>query len=155
MSIIIVDIDGTVCNSSDRLSEVGFDPKAPREEWPEYWGDHSKDKPIEPVIEFVNQLYDVGYYIWMVTIRGRVNSYKDTKSWLARYGVDYTRLYTLGEDSNKFSDPSQVKREFIQQLDYEIRDDIFMAIEDSPSMIKMFKEEGIRVLDVGQFHGSM
>jgi hypothetical protein len=86
LPMIIVDIDGTIADSSKRLQDIGFDPKKPREEWPQKpsdWGDHMTDRPIFPMIHIVNDLYESNF-IWIVTIRHPI---PDTIRWLETHGV--------------------------------------------------------------------
>jgi hypothetical protein len=153
LPMIIVDIDGTIADSSKRLQDIGFDPKKPREEWPQKpsdWGDHMTDRPIFPMIHIVNDLYESNF-IWIVTIRHPI---PDTIRWLETHGVCHDRLVELGSEDNSLQ-PAEYKETWLHSLPDEFRGRIVCAFEDSPSMIKMFRENGILCLDVGQCAGSM
>jgi len=154
-SIIIVDLDGTICDSSARLEAIGFDPTKPIEEWPKYWGDHSKDPQIPDMVKLVKCLFEK-YEIWIVTIRnGEPEHRVATEEWLNRRDIPYEKLYTLGREGIKQPPPAEIKRNWLYSLLPEERENILFAMDDSPSMLAMFKEEGIKTLDVGQFAGSM
>lgn len=148
--ILIVDIDGTVCDSSERLAAIGYNPALPADQWPKDWGDHMLDKPIPEVLDMINVLFH-RYEIWYVTIRWAEPS---SLLW-AHSHLTYDELFCLGKEGNITERPEEVKRNWLRSLPHSQRCRITAAFEDSPSMIKMFREEGIKTLDVGQFSGSM
>ena len=150
--IIVVDIDGTICDSSERLKSINFDPSLPIDQWPgpDGWGDHSTDKPIQAVIDLINGVSDL-YQIWICTIRHPTPA---TSLWLRDNNVKYDKLFMLGREGDDRV-PADIKEVWLDSLLPEERNMIVMSLEDSPGMIDMFRSYGIRTLDVGQFEGSM
>ncbi len=80
---IICDIDDTICITKDR--------------------DFSNAEPVIPVINKINQLYDLGWEIWLVTARGQLSCKGDfvkadkkyraqIESYLKKHGVKYHKL---------------------------------------------------------------
>ena len=149
--IAIIDLDGTLADSSKRLQRVGFDPRAPMSSWPTDWGDCREDTPIGDLIELAGVLYE-HYTVWIVTIRPPEPGLEE---WLHDNDIAYDKLHALGNARYVGDSPAELKRDFISSLDPITRDLIAFTLEDSPSMVQMFREEGIRCLDVGPFFGSM
>jgi hypothetical protein len=150
LPIVIFDLDGTLCDSSKRLEDIGFDPKAPISQWPTEWGDHLTDQPIMPAISILRDLYESNR-IWILTIRKDI---PETGMWLNNHEVFHDQLFQIGDDSQGLS-PAEMKEHWLSTLSTDDREKILCAYEDSPSMIKMFRHYGIFTLDVGQFEGSM
>jgi FMN phosphatase YigB (HAD superfamily) len=149
--IVIVDLDGTLADSTERLMEVGFRPGLPASEWPTDWGDCMKDKPIPVVIELVNNLYE-NYEIWIMTIRSKESN---TESWLEKHNVCYDALKFLDGTGMEGLHPVQRKVAYVLSLPAETRSRIRFCLEDSPAMIEAFRKIGITCFDVGPFYGSM
>lgn len=72
--IIAVDIDGTIAQENKKN-----------------WQEYLKVKPIQGNIEFVNQLFDEGYYIVIHTSRPE-SSRLETEYWLNKNGVKFNVL---------------------------------------------------------------
>tara|TARA_B100000886_G_scaffold305661_1_gene237534 strand:+ start:30291 stop:30593 length:303 start_codon:yes stop_codon:yes gene_type:complete len=73
--IYCFDIDGTLCSNT--------------------FGEYEKAKPIKNRIEYVNELYDQGHVIKLLTARGsttKIDWRKLTESQLIDWGVKYTTL---------------------------------------------------------------
>ena len=73
--IYCFDIDGTLCSNS--------------------FGDYEKAEPIQRRIDFVNQLYDQGHIIKLLTARGsttQIDWREFTETQLLEWGVKYTIL---------------------------------------------------------------
>jgi hypothetical protein len=155
--IILVDIDGTVADSSKRLKKVGFDPSKPPNEWPKKWGDVSKDLPIKPIVDLVGYL-QYKYETFYVTIRD-IGEQEKTVKWLNKHKLfaDLAHTYCIGDITGQTPDVTSLKKDFVEKtlVDLKLRDNIAFAIEDSPKMIEMYRDLGITCLDVGKFFGSM
>lgn len=98
--IYCFDIDGTVCTS--------------------YSGDYEKSQPIKDRIEKVNQLYDEGNTIFMLTARGmgrtdndQIGAYKCmytfTENQLNKWGVKYHKLFLGKPNADLYIDDKGMK----------------------------------------------
>lgn len=90
--IYCFDIDGTLCTQTD--------------------GDYSKAEPLQHRIDIVNNLYDNGHTIYILTARGMTRSnnnismaygemYAFTKQQLSKWGIRYHILF-LGKPKADF-----------------------------------------------------
>ncbi len=70
--VILIDIDGTICNEGDPL-------------------DRPKAKPLPGAIAAVNRFTDGGHVVVLWTGRGW-DEYRATKDWLQRHGFRYSEL---------------------------------------------------------------
>lgn len=137
---VICDIDGTLCDISERLHYVKSQEE---KDWKSFFANISNDKPREEIISKVKEL-SKQYSICLVS--GRPEDYrKETEEWMAKYEVPYDVLIMRRKGDKRPDDI--VKREFLQS--YFDKDNIVLVIDDRPRVIRMWQEEGLKVEDVG------
>ncbi len=144
MDAIIFDIDGTLADVSHRVHHVKSHPK----DWDAFFDAMGDDPPIEGVTWLADKLTPhADIDIFLVT--GRPEKYREkTIEWIQKNITWYHTITQLRmrADGDYRSD-TIVKREIlhsIQERGYTVR----LAIDDRPSVIAMWKEEGIPVLQV-------
>lgn len=126
---IIVDIDGTICDSSHR-------------EWHEY--DKVKDdKPIEAMQE---ALYVLNAFYNIVYVTGRKkDSHEKTVNWLQKNIAIFEADLYMRQDNDTRPD-AEVKRDIYNQ---HLKDlDILCVFENDIQCIKMYRELGLQCLMV-------
>lgn len=135
--IVIVDIDGTLCDGSHRQHLVVGDKK----NWTAYFELCGSDTPIEFVIRWVAAL-KTEHTICLVS--GRPDTYqRETLAWLWRHNVEFDHIFMRsGGDKRPDTD---VKLDILKLLP---KEQIAFAIDDRPRVIKMWREQGIRVIPV-------
>ena len=152
---VLVDIDGTLADGTHRQKYVRYEDYESacgrgtnekfKKDWKTYFSLLHLDTPIIPVVEWVRSLYDQGYYICIVS--GRDTTQGDrTVEWLSKHNVMYHRLFMRnGGDSRE---DSIIKKEILDKITPNIR--VAFAIDDRPRVIRMWRENGIKVYDVGK-----
>lgn len=150
MDAIIFDIDGTLANTSHRVHHV----KNGNKNWDAFFGKMGEDTPVLGVTWLAEELAH-GVRVGGVTahlflVSGRPDSYRAvTVAWLHENVpmlFDMSEALLMREAGDHRSDV-EVKREIlkgIQGQGYDVR----LAIDDRPSIIKMWQDEGIPVLQV-------
>lgn len=146
---VIVDLDGTVADLSHRLHFIGakYGPKY----WDEFYAACGMDEPITEMVELVKLLrytYDI------VFVTGRPERSRDASvAWIKRHIYEDGRMppvLYMRKDKDYRSDDI-VKREiwFNHLRDTEIA----FVLEDRARVVKMWRELGLRVLQVadGEF----
>jgi hypothetical protein len=157
---IIFDIDGTLLDISHRLKYLGLDdsyvtygerakPSA-SERWKKFRDPKLKrwDEPILPVIATMTSLYDSGNVVILAT--GRVKSegpdtIETLKTWVPF--IDKLPLYM--RDDKDYRPDFEVKLDILKQIRDDGRNPTF-AFDDRPSVIRMWREQGLLVADVGK-----
>jgi predicted kinase len=127
--IVIVDIDGTLAEMTDRGP---FD-------WMQVW----KDVPKMNVVRVVNSLRESGHYI--VVMSGRSDICREmTEDWLRKY-ITYNELHMRKDGDNRKD--YIVKREiFMREFN---PDDILCVIDDRKQVVEMWRTHfGLTVLQV-------
>lgn len=143
-SIIVVDLDGTVANLEHRLHFIQHEnPEA--NDYDSFFRNVGRDEPIQSTIDLVKQYSEKGHPIVFVSGRSDV-SRTDTMDWLDYHvKVDYKALI-MRRAGDKRPD-TMVKQNFYDK--YLKHYDIGAVIDDRPSVIRMWEENGVNVIDVG------
>jgi len=138
---VLCDLDGTLCDITDRLHFVkGDGPK----NWAGFFANIASDKPRLDVIEKLGKYKDTHN---IVLVSARPDTYREeTVAWLKKYlPFEYdTLVMRKGSDSRE---DSIVKQEILDT--YFDKADIELVFDDRPRVIRMWRENGIPVEDVG------
>lgn len=140
---VIVDLDGTIADLTHRQHFLERKPK----DWKAFFAAMPDDAPIGFIISLMEALWH-RYYIAICT--GRPHTYEAvTKEWLSKFHVPYDRLMMRDQDLNPDepswqSDPV-IKMWMLATLRSEGRT-VLCAIDDRPSVIKMWRENGVPCL---------
>lgn len=142
---VLCDLDGTIANIDHRL-QYG---KGETKDWEKFFSLIPNDTPREEVIAQLYEYADQGYTIILVS--ARPERYRGlTVAWLAKYlQLPYFNLIMRG-DHDKRPD-TMVKADMLKLWTPAELKKIHMIIDDRPSVIRMWRELGFTVTDVG--HG--
>lgn len=154
MDAIIFDIDGTLADISHRRHFVAGN----RGDWKSFFESMSQDKPTdvcllaEIVAEYKGYLVDYaneGDFALFIC-SGRPEEYREiTETWLQKYvpSLFSRSIALLMRQTGDYRPDTTVKREMLQGIrgqGYEPR----LVVDDRPSVISMWKSEGLTVLEV-------
>ena len=149
---VIFDIDGTLLDISHRLKFIQQKPKdwkAFRDPKQKHW-----DEPIMPVVHIFNALLADGHNMIISTGRMR-DEENDTRNSLVHYIPELTAKQ--GDDS--WLIPFYMRRMRDNRKDTVLKKEMLnimridgynpvMVFEDRPSVINMWHEQGLKVMDV-------
>ena len=153
---VIFDIDGTLLNIEHRLKFIKKSPK----DWKGFRDPVQKrwDEPILPMIDLFNALYYGGNTV--IIASGRTNDEEmDTRKTLERWIPYITETVEPGVDFeipgyfrklNDYRDDTVIKKEALDRMKLEGYNPT-LVFDDRPSVIRMWREQGLTVADVG--HG--
>ncbi len=137
---VLCDIDGTVANLDHRLHYV----KGDRPDWKGFFAEMDKDTLIKENLDTLIKLHEEGYEVLMVS--GRPDTYRDvTEQWLYSNGVN-RHCAVLMRRGNDCRPDTDVKRDIMNIIG---KENIHCVIDDRPCVVRMWKEEGVEVIDVG------
>lgn len=151
--VVLCDIDGTVADLAHRKHFLEKTPK----DWVSFFESLAADAPIASTIELVRE--QAKYYdIWMVSGRpdgvvlpsGEVfNTGDATRMWLQDYGIPFKHL--LMRERGDHRPDTEVKQSILdkQILKNIDKSQIYMVNDDRPSVIRMWRSNGLVVNDVG------
>lgn len=135
MLLALIDIDGTIADCSHRIGHIRGG-EAPN--WEAFFDAMVDDKPIQPVINFVNVLSNT-YFIQYIT--GRPNSHRSqTIDWLIQHRLPMGPVFMRPTGDHR--------------PDYEVKKEIFkstikhadLVIEDRKQVVDMWRSLGILTL---------
>lgn len=140
-NIIVCDIDGTIADGEHRVHHLKSQPK----DWKKYFSLLHLDSPRTEVIDEVfNLSLESGAKVILVSARPETYR-KETIEWLNKYNVTYNAL--LMRSSNDSREDQIIKREIYNK--YLKHYNIIKVFDDRPRVIRMWKEIGLDVKDVG------
>lgn len=141
--VFIFDIDGTLANCNHRLRYLKVEPK----NWKSFIDDAIYDTPHLDIVWLAKTFYALGHTILIVTGRGE-ESRTVTEIWLDKVaGLKglYTTLYMREEKD--YRDDFVVKKEILDHIRQQGMQP-FMVFDDRDSVVKMWREQGIRCMQV-------
>lgn len=138
---VLVDIDGTLADISHRKHHVEGEVK----DWDAFFSEMLDDELREDVVDLVRKSKNDHYDLFLVS--GRPNTYRElTLRWLKEKKVDeYFSGLIMREEFDKRPD-TETKRDILNLFGAH---NIAYVIDDRPSVIRMWKENGVEVIDVG------
>lgn len=138
---IIFDIDGTLADNAHRQQWVREKPK----NWNAYNKTMHLDKPINPVIDTLNILFDAGLTI--ILCSGRQDDKREvTEAWLNEHGVEHNILYM--RKTNDHRDDCIVKKEMLDEIIKEY--EVIAVFDDRAKVVDMWRENGVYCFDCNQ-----
>jgi predicted kinase len=140
--ILLVDLDGTLCNIDHRRHFVQSTPK----NWPMFFAGIPYDSVNEPVRETCMAFIDRGYDI--VFMSGRGEEYRGfTEAWLHANGFmnNYHMLIMRGFNDHRPDDI--VKRELYEKY-VEPYFDVLLVLDDRNSVVNMWRKTGLMCFQV-------
>lgn len=151
--IIICDIDGTVADLKHRRHYVEGEKK----DWKGFYSELEKDTPIEKTRELlatlrtvdmpVSEHDDIEYIRTVIFVSGRPEDYRlETEKWLREHGFGFYWTLIMRPKGDSRQD-TIVKQEIYDR--YLKNKQIYKVIDDRPSVIRMWKANGLDVIDVG------
>ena len=139
--IIIVDIDGTVSKVGDRLKYLQQKPV----DWDSFYDACFEDKPIMGIINLV-QICSLYYRIIFCT--GRRESVREkTEKWIKRYCINIERPEIIMRPDGDWRHDTESKPEQLNKYGINLND-IEFVLEDRNSMVKKWRELGVKCLQV-------
>ena len=138
---LIVDLDGTLADIRVRLRHLEGNKK----DWKSFNKSIETDVLHEWCREIINR-FSPDHQI--IIVSGRTDDLKEqTQDWLKKYKVDYHHLFM--RRARDFRPDTEVKQEIYRT---EIRDkfSVFFVLDDRKSVVKMWRGEGLVVLQCAE-----
>jgi len=138
---IIVDLDGTLCNIEHRLNTL----KGPRKDWKRFFAGiphDSVDNAVKAVLDGLRTTHSI------ILCSGRPDTHRpETEQWLKDQGIQYDRLF-MRQRNDQRSD--NIVKQIILDFDIKPDYDILFALDDRNSVCKMWRQNGIKCLQVAE-----
>jgi beta-phosphoglucomutase-like phosphatase (HAD superfamily) len=152
----IVDLDGTLCDTSHRVhyaedARRATNPVARQAAWTRFHENCTKDKPIEGVAAIVRAWYAVGHGV--VYLTGRTDTYRsDTLRWLMEHRLPHTGVPLYMRQHGDYVSSAEYKTEQYLRICESLGpgNNIAFVLEDSTKLVKMWRQIGMLCLQVGE-----
>lgn len=143
--VVIVDYDGTLSNGTHRLHLLPTEDLHLTESWSEFNLAAVNDAPFSSTIAVINSLWVSGHAIIILTGRSdEVES--ESYAWLQRHGVKYDFMIMRRASDNRKD--TVIKEEVLRAIGLE---NIVCAFDDSPNVIRHFRNLGITTYAVTEY----
>lgn len=141
-SVVLCDLDGTLCDIEHRLPHLRCAPK----DWKAFFGAIPQDVVRVGTRALLHAHVEHGRII--VFVSARPDTYRDeTETWLAAHvGLPYYALFMRRGGDRR--DDEIVKAEILDTY-FQDRSAIHAVIDDRPRVIRMWRVRGLNVIDVG------
>ena len=145
---VICDLDGTLCDIKHRLHFVKDVPEGQKKDWKGFFANISDDSVNVKVREMLEDAQKHGGYE-IAFVSGRPDDHRDvTERWLQRHVLPYSVLL-MRRSGDKRPD-TETKKDILDNYFLKPGYKVAYAIDDRPSVIRMWTENGISVVDVGE-----
>jgi predicted kinase len=145
-SVILCDIDGTISDTTHRLHHVKV-AEGEKKDWKSFFAEMDKDPVRDDVRKILIQHYNQGKNI--IFMSARPDTYRDvTLKWLHDNNLSFAYTVIMRNSQDKRPD-TETKRDMLNQH-FPDRGVIDTIIDDRPSVIRLWKEMGLNVIDVGK-----
>lgn len=142
---VIFDVDGTLANVDPYLHHVRGSNR-------DYEAFHEASVDALPnfeVVQMVNEAFFDQMHILVVTSRKEVWRGL-TSYWLAKNDIGHHALYMRSDDDNR--PDYEVKKDILLKIKKHWN--IFHAVDDNPSVIKLWEQYGIPTTKIGEWDGN-
>jgi phosphoglycolate phosphatase-like HAD superfamily hydrolase len=141
----IFDVDGTLANVDPYIHLV----RGPNKDYDAFHEASIDALPNFEVVEMLNQAFFDQMHVVVVTSR-REKWRGVTSMWLAKNDIGHHALYMRGDDD--YRSDYEVKSDILDKIKKHWR--VVHAIDDNPSVIKLWEENGIPTTKIGTWDGS-
>ena len=134
---IVVDIDGTLAHID------GDNPRSP------YDASRAMEDVLDDAVSVLTSMcYQHGYRVIILT--GRHSGHLQvTKDWLTQEGVDYDEIYCRDEEDKR---PDYIVKKELFEQHVKGKYNVKFILDDRPSVCRMWRSIGLKVLQVGDPH---
>ncbi len=145
--VVICDLDGTLCNIDHRVHFVKDLPEGQKKDWKGFFAGIPDDTVNTHVLDMVMDYEGKGHEIFFVS--GRSEDHREaTENWLEKTFKGYTPHKALfmrraGDHREDTEVKSQIFDTYFKNMP------VHLIIDDRPSVIRMWREKGLEVVDVG------
>lgn len=142
---VIFDVDGTLCNveSIRHMVILGHPDNPGYRDFDRFHKASVWCPPNPNIVELAWKHHMAGKTVMVVTAR-RERYRRYTEGWLRSHQVPYHELHMRRDDDGRAD--HIIKREILEQL--RIRYDVVLAVDDNPSVLQVWRDEKIPVVEV-------
>ena len=141
MKIILMDLDGVICDNSHRAHLVPpKDQQHRNEAWRPFVAEGGNDAPIEAGIAMLEIFAEAKTHGILVVTSRQQTFYTETYKWLNRYVKDAPEVIFRPDDCHL--PPAEWKRRVVKHLQG-LGYDLAFAVDDDPAIVEMYIAEGI------------
>lgn len=145
---IISDLDGTLADNAWRARQLDIsEGQTGKKDWHAFHMGIPQDELRADVWERIQAMQAEFPDAKLILVSARNEQYRQiTVDWLKEKNIDHYALF-MREDADKRPD-TMVKRDILNRY-FKDKSRILGVFDDRPSVIRMWQEEGLNVIDVG------
>ena len=140
MNYVIIDLDGTLCDCSQRvhLAQAG--------KWDDFHSLISEDQPFKDVASFIDLISNLEF-VSIIMLTGRNESYRNqTDRWMNKHSIVCDRLI-MRPDKNFESDhvlkPRMLCDELFEGNFEKMKEEVIVVLEDRDKVVEAWRNLGI------------
>lgn len=142
MGYVICDIDGTIADCEHRRHFLDGEKKDWKSFFEAMGEDSVRNEVAQQLVDYYNKMYTV------IFVSARPERYKEkTLEWLNTHYLSFAWTLIMRRDNDTRPD-TEVKKQILDTY-FPDRSLIHKVIDDRPSVIRMWRDAGLDVIDVG------
>lgn len=146
---VLCDLDGTLADIKHRLHFVRDLPEGQKKDWKGFFAGIKDDTPRVEVMDAILMYEQLGHEI--IFVSARPEDYREaTEAWIEKAfkGYDIGKTLIMRRSGDKRLD-TEVKQD-IYDIYFKDKYKVAFVLDDRPSVIKMWRDNGLEVIDVGE-----
>lgn len=144
-SVVICDIDGTIADATHRHHFVKV-KEGEKKDWKSFFSYMADDPVRQDTQKILIDHFNKGKTI--IFLSARPESYRDvTLRWLSQNFLTFAYTVIMRPDTDKRPD-TEVKKDMFEKH-FPDKEVVHVVYDDRPSVIRLWKEMGLNVVDVG------
>jgi phosphoglycolate phosphatase-like HAD superfamily hydrolase len=150
MSLVIFDLDGTLCDISHRRWMIGknrLDGRPP--DWPGFYRACADDVPKTATIEVARALHSAGHELWLFSGRSDEVIVR-TMTWLEKHGLSglFTRFRFRA--TGDYTPDDKLKYTWYEEMTPMEKIRLMLVFDDRDRMVKMWRSLGVPCFQVDE-----
>jgi predicted kinase len=134
---VVIDLDGTLTSAAWRVRHL----EGKRKDWSRFFAGMARDAPVRPLVDLAEWIAERAS---VVLLTGRPDDHEDViRRWLRDHRVPHELLLMRSRGDRR---PDTIVKRERYRRDVVPHYDVRLVIDDRPSVIEMWREEGLYVL---------
>jgi len=138
-NIVVIDLDGTLCNVDHRLHYV----RSKKKNFTKFYAEVGNDTPNDWCLYMLSSLFHYRMIIVLVSARPKELTV-ETRNWLAKWNIPFHSLYLIRPSYTDSTPDVELKQAWLDK--FVDKDRISFTVDDRQRVVDMWRKNGLTCL---------